>query len=446
MSLRKLFTRDFRHTAMNQLWRLLSGPALLILIPLYLSAEVQGYWFTFISLAALAVFADLGFTTIILQFSAHEFAHLRFDEQRQFAGNPAHVNRISSLFRFALGWSIKVALLVFPVILFVGAFVLSNKQAKVHWLLPWIIYGTTSVPVFINNIVLSFIEGCDSVGDAQKIRLRIAVGNTLAMMTGLLLGWGLYALVAGLVVSAVVGSTAILHRYRTPLQQLYTLPQTECHPWKKDILPLLGKYAVSWASGYFIFSVFTPLAFHYYGAVEAGRIGLSIALWTAIFGVSNVWITSIMPKVNMLIAKGDYKTLDILYRKHLLLSVGSFILGSLLVFVLYFVLKDHFQFVHRFVSPASLLMLALCWFFQLIINAWAVYMRGHKEEPLVIPSLVSGIYTALTTWLIAMYLPVGYFFVGFLSSYVWGLPWVLVIFRRYKGGLKSMGATRMSQV
>lgn len=57
-------------------------------------------------------------------------------------------------------------------------------------------------------------------------------------------------------------------------------------------------------------------------------------------------------------------------------------------------------------------------------------MRAHKEEPLVIPSFVSGVYIAIVTLLIAMYLPFEYFFLGFLSSYLW----VLIIFKRYKKG------------
>jgi hypothetical protein len=88
-----IFSYDFRHTALNQIWRLFSGPALLILIPLYLTAEVQGYWYTFISLAALAVFADMGFSTILLQFSAHEFAHLKFNSDKTIFGseNSLHI-------------------------------------------------------------------------------------------------------------------------------------------------------------------------------------------------------------------------------------------------------------------------------------------------------------------------------------------------------------------
>jgi hypothetical protein len=50
------------------------------------------------------------------------------------------------------------------------------------------------------------------------------------------------------------------------------------------------------------------------------------------------------------------------------------------------------------------------WLLQIIINSLAVYMRAHKEEPLVIPSFLSGIYISLVTLLIAIY-----FFLGFLN-------------------------------
>jgi len=51
-------------TLTNSLWRIVSGPVTLIFIPLFLTPEIQGYWYTFGSLAALSIFADLGFTTI----------------------------------------------------------------------------------------------------------------------------------------------------------------------------------------------------------------------------------------------------------------------------------------------------------------------------------------------------------------------------------------------
>ena len=82
-------------TQANQLWRGLSGIFTLVLIPLFLTKEQQGYWFTMTSLAALAVLADLGFFQVTLQFAAHEFAYLGFDNGRVI-GSEDHKERLKS--------------------------------------------------------------------------------------------------------------------------------------------------------------------------------------------------------------------------------------------------------------------------------------------------------------------------------------------------------------
>lgn len=113
--------RDMLHTLLNQLWRVAAGPVLLLCIPLFLTSVEQGYWYTFTSLAALAVFADLGFSTIILQFAAHEFTHLSFDKKGEVCG---------------------------------------DSQA------------------LFNAALLSFFEGCNSVARVQRIRMVIAMANS----------------------------------------------------------------------------------------------------------------------------------------------------------------------------------------------------------------------------------------------------------------------------
>lgn len=432
--LKTILSHDFRHTAINQLWKLFSGPALLILIPLYLSAEAQGYWYTFVSLGALAVFADMGFSTILLQFSAHEFAYLKFESDKTLSGSQKHLERLATLLRFAMKWSSGMGLIAFPIILVVGFFILDQKQTGINWILPWIIYGLASVFVFVNNMLLSFIEGCNSVGEVQKIRFLISFSTVVSTICLLLLGTELYALAVSLFIGALTGTMLILYRYISMLKQLYVIGSQTLHDWKTEILPLLGKYTISWVSGYFIFSIFTPIAFHYYGAVEAGKVGLSIAVCTAIFGIANIWMTIIIPKMNMLVSNKDYETLDPIFNKHLILSVITYILGIITLFIIITLFKDYVPFGERLVSPFSLMIISTGWMLQIIVSGYAVYMRAHKEEPLMIPSFVTGIYVAFTTWLIAMYLPFEYFFLGFLSSFIWGMPWAIIVFKKYQGG------------
>ncbi|MDD2828057.1 MAG: hypothetical protein PHW18_00610 [Sulfuricurvum sp.] len=423
---------DFRYAAINQTWRLFSGLALLALIPLYLNAETQGYWYTFTSLAALAVFADMGFSTILLQFSAHEFAHLKFESDKTLSGNHLHLERIASLLRFAMKWSWGIGLLTFPIILFSGFVILSQKYTTVLWGLPWIIYVMASVLAFINSILLSFIEGCNSVGEVQKIRFLISFITIISTVIFLMIGSGLYALTVSLCIGTLSGTMLIFYRYARMLKQLHGLGTKISHSWKYELLPLMGKYAISWASGYFIFFIFTPIAFHYYGAVEAGKVGLSIAVCTAIYGISNIWITIITPKINILVAHQDYETLDFIFKKHLSLAILTYMLVITVLFIAVIFLGKYLHFADRLVNPFSLTILSLSWLMQITINSLALYIRAHKEEPLAIPSFISGVYITTTTWLIALYLPFEYFFIAFLSSYLWGIPWVIMIFKKYR--------------
>ena len=430
--IKTILSHDFRHTAINQLWRLFSGPLMLILIPLYLSAEAQGYWYTFVSLAALAVFADMGFSTILLQFSAHEFAHLKFKQNRTLSGDKHYLARLATLFRFAMKWSSGVGFLAFPIILLVGFVILDEKQTDINWVIPWIIYGIASIFVFVNSMLLSFIEGCNSVGEVQKIRFYISFITVISTLVFLLLGSELYALAVSLCIGALSGTGLILYRYKNMLKQLYILSNKISHNWRHDILPLVGRYAISWSSGYFIFFIFTPITFHYYGVIEAGKVGLSIAVCTAIFGISNIWMTIIIPKINILIAHKDYATLDQMFKKHLIASVFTYIFGTSMLFFIVIFFENNFPFSERLVSTLSLAIISAGWLLQVIINGLALYMRAHKVEPLVIPSFVTALYIVFTTWLIAIYLPFEYFFLGFLSSYIWSMPWVMSIYKRFK--------------
>ena len=64
------------YTILTVFWASIAGVLTIVFIVDFLSLSDQGYWYTFLSLGALATFAELGFTTIITQFISHEYAHL----------------------------------------------------------------------------------------------------------------------------------------------------------------------------------------------------------------------------------------------------------------------------------------------------------------------------------------------------------------------------------
>ncbi|WP_244159468.1 hypothetical protein [Pseudomonas marginalis] len=424
--------RDLRHTAINQLWRLLSGPLLLLLVPLYLSAETQGYWYTFVSLAALAILADLGFSSIILLFSSHEYANLKFDSEKKLVGNQDNIIRLATLGKFAIKWSCTMAAITFPIVLIIGYYFLNSKDSEICWRTPWLIYGIASALMFINSMLLSFIEGCDSVGDIQKIRLYISVATVV--VTGILLisGIGLYALAIALLCGSLTGLALTSYRYKNMLTQLISICRTNDRKWASEINPLIWRFAVSWISGYFSLSIFTPAAFHFYGAVEAGQVGLSIAICMAIFSISNIWITIVTPKINIFAAQNKKLLLNKTYNTAILLSITTYIIGVFVLFSFVSLVEGKGLIDNRLLPSTSLLVLSVGWLMQLLVNSMAVYMRAHKKEKLIYVSIANGLYVATSTFLISKFLPFDYFFVGFTSAYIIVLPWVYYIFQNFK--------------
>lgn len=433
--IKNLFDKDLLFSAVYQLWKLLSGPAILFLIPYYLTEVQQGYWYTFTSLSALSVFANLGFTTIVLQFSAHEFADFTFSRGYIVPRSDAitmQLGRLGSLFRFLVRWFAGLVVITFPIIFLIGAYLFYKKNDGTYWLIPWVVYVIGSGTSFINQGLLSFFEGCNQVARIQCIRFVGAVVNFAILVIFLTMKLNIYAIATATLASSIVINGLIIFMYGKAAMQLLNAAKIQPYSWAKDIFSLLWKYALSWVSGYFIFQLFTPLAFNYYGAEFAGKIGLSMSLIMAGFTMSNVWLTSVYPKINMAVAKKDWKKLDNVFKKRFLLGLLTYLLGFTGFYVLYLNFYNRFIILERLLPPLPFLTLLLAWCVQYAVNAFALYMRAHKEEPLVGISIVSGIAVSLSTLLIVRSFTADYMFLGFFAAQILFFPLVYKKYVYYK--------------
>ena len=434
------YNKDLLSTFINSMWRIIAGPVLLVAIPYFLTPMEQGYWYTFTGIAALSVFADLGFTTIVLQFSAHEFAFLHFADQRRIEGDADHLWRLASFFRFVVRWLCRVIAVVFPLIMIGGYFFLDSKHDALPWQFAWFLYSGASVVAFFNSAIMSFFEGCNSVALMQSVRFRVSVCAVSTNFIALFCHFDLYALSLSLLVNAIAGTAFILYYYRRTIRQLWEISRSRCYDWWPEFSSLIWRYAISWCSGYFIFQLFTPVAFHFYGAEFSGKIGISVAMWTAGFSIANTWIVAIIPRINMLVSERKWLELDALFKKNLYKSMATMILGGLAYFAVYYLLKDSFSFFQRILDPFSMMLLYFSWIMQVWINAIAVYLRAHKKEPLMAVSAFSGIYVAVTTLLCAKFLSPEYLFLGFLTQFVYEVPVVYHIYKKYRQAHTHMPA------
>lgn len=425
-----LTDKALKNTIINQLYKIIAGPLTLLFIPLYLLPIEQGYWYTFTSISALSIFADLGFTVIVLQFAAHEFAFLRFNDDGLIEGDAIHKQKLANFFRFSLQWLMRVSSIVFLIIISCGFLFLENKDNElITWKIPWLIYSFCSCIVFINSAILSFFEGCNGVAVTQIVRFKISVLSNICMLVSLFLGLKLYSLAFSIFVSAIVGLFYIFKIYKNSLMQLWVMSKKSIFDCRKEFFGLIWKYAISWASGYGSMQIYVPLAFKYNDSIIAGKIGLSVALCMAGFQISNVFITSKIPDFNMLIEQKQWKELNKLFLNAFFKTIALFTLGIGTFYIVFYFYYDALQILQRLVSPFALMFLFLGWFLQNIINGLAVYLRAFKEEPLYLASMFNSIFTVITTLFLVINMNYEFIFCGFFAGNILMLPYVYYLYQ-----------------
>src|SRR6185312_14780064 len=202
--------------------------------------------------------------------------------------------------------------------------------------------------------------------------------------------------------------------------------------WRKDIFPFQWRIAISWISGYFIFQLFTPLAFSKLGAVEAGRLGISMAVFSALLTVGMSWINAKLPEFAAHVSRRERASLNALFNSVVKRSLGfTFISAAMIVIVVFTLTRLGITTIQRFAPLSVTICLAIATLANCFIFAAASYMRAHKEEPMMLVSVVAGVVTLVAAIICSRY---GVFVMMFLYALITvslTLPWTIIIFIRY---------------
>ncbi|HUX50273.1 MAG TPA: hypothetical protein VMW73_05710 [Spirochaetia bacterium] len=446
--LRDNLNGDVTHSALNLMWKIIAGPFTMLLVPLFTMPTIQGFWYTFISLAALTIFADLGFTTIATQYVAHEFAFLTLDADGVIRGESEHLYATAALLRFVMKWGVISGLAVTPLVFGVGCYLFIQKAAAAGWLIPWIMFSAGTLVNYWGTILASFLQGARQVARVQRLTLVSRVVQSLLMFGLLILHRGLFALAVATLVGSGVLVVMLLKDYRSCLAQLFRIRSQR--KWGGEILSLLWRYAISWTGGYLNLQVFTPLVFQFKGAVLAGKVGITLAIWTAAISFSTVWFSANIPKINILIARSEEGEVKRVMRELMKLTYLTYAACvAALILLLYlgakFDLGIFSRIVARFMGLRSALTLLFIGIPSMYVNAMAIYLRAHKKEPLLLPSVVSGVATAILSLIVIRALGPDEVFVGFFASTVAAFPWFFSIYRQKRAdwGRAPIGAQEL---
>lgn len=416
-------------------WAIVAGGATVFLMPLWLTPTEQGYYFTFASVLAIQVFFELGLNQIVMQLVSHEVAHLTETPDGKLIGNEFHLGRLSSLARLLQSWYCVAAILF----AFIGGiagnvfFVQKGTEPMSVWLGVWVVLICATAANLWLSPGLAVMEGCGKVGQVARLRLVQSVLGYGCLWITLLFGAGLWAATAVPVISvACTGYWLKSHGNLLRWLSNRVIDMKNQLRWRTDVLPLQWRIALSWASGYLIFNLFTPMVFSRHGAVEAGRIGMALTVFSSISTIGMSWVNAKAPNLTMHISRGERKELNELFSALFLRSVIVVVLLCVLVVLMGMYLnKIGFPLMKRIASLDVLITLAVATIANSMVFAMAIYMRAYREEPMLMQSLVVAVLMVFVVYFGAGAGVFAMMFFYMLTLVVVSVPWTTYLFLKY---------------
>lgn len=375
----------------------------------YLSAVEQGFYYTFNSIVALQVFFELGLTSIITQFVAHEASHLQWDGKK-FIGEEIYRSRLASLLKFCFKWYTIFAAMILCTLLIIGIYFFSkydDQNENIEWTLPWILLSIGTVFNFLVAPINSILQGLGNMERMAKISFLQMLMRPIILWGGFMLGLNLYVLGLDALLKATLLCAFVA---KSPMSKmllsLWKEKITQIISYKNEILPLQWRIAVSWVSGYFIFQLFNPVLFATEGAKVAGQMGLTLQALNSIQALAMSWISTKIPIMSNFIALKKYNQLDNLFNRVFkqVLFIGIILIISFIIIIhvmdVYQINPLGIKLSDRFLPLLPLTLMSIAIFTTIPVNCWAAYLRGHKKEPLMVNSVVMGVLCCCSTFIL----------------------------------------------
>jgi hypothetical protein len=414
---------------------LIALPLTLYLIVNYFSLAEQGFYYTFANILSISVFVELGLGLVLTQFASHEFAHLAWKEDGSLYGEENSSHRLISLIRKSLRIYGIISVLLLIILLPLGLFFFSSgvNSRSVNFSLPWILLVLFSVINLGTYPLLTIIEGCGKVAEVQRLRLSQSIIGTLGIWAILILHGGLYVASVIACSNFVIAVIWIRNRFRGLVLQIVNFDKSRTNghlSWRKEILPMQWRIAVSWICGFFIYQLFNPLLFRYQNAEAAGQMGMSLTVSNIALSISVAWISTKFPTYGSLIKKGLYSELDSIAKKSTIQAFSFSFVGSIGIILIVLLVKHHFpNYGNRLLSTSAVAALLLTNMINLLTTSMAGYLRAHKEEPFLINSIVGAILISSVAWFCARYYDANVMcFTITVINLIVGLPLAVYIF------------------
>ena len=373
-------------------WVALSGLLTTVMVTLYLTPQLQGWYYAFMGMVMLYSLFDLGLAQVLISVSS-SLSQQDDSAKKSFRGLPANDQFKSLLFQAVrkYGWIAGIFVLIM-IPLGVLFFWTGTKGAPIprdQWFWQWIVLVVVTGVVMLLTPFLSMLEGAGNITEVAVLRLTQGVLGSIACWYMLWKGAGLWALIMVPLISAIVTGIWLRVRFAVLLKVVRDATKEFARhatqrslSWAKEVWPLQWRFGVGWFTSYMLTQIYTPILFYLSGSVVAGQMGVSFAIANMVAVLSNSWTSRHVSRMAQAVSDQNWSALNRLFKNDLLWSSGFFIFSALVLCLGHQILEPtkYGQRLLPFWPFAGLLAIS---FVNHLTGTFGAQLRAFQKEPLM---------------------------------------------------------------
>jgi len=373
------------------------GYVISILVASIFSQKLQGIYYLFASAQSFLIIAEMGMGGIITIFVSHEFGWLSSlgnDLKKRATAS----RRFNAIARFGICWYLYLGTIVSFFLYIIGFYILQSKDADLfEWKWPWALMCMGLCLNLYTAPYLAILEGSGRQLKVYRVRLLALIVSTTIGVIAILAGLGLWAITITTLINFMVAAGCIYAEIKNIYIDIGDYKGCNTNfSWVKEMLPMQWRISISFLSGYFAYNFAVPVAFSIHGAIEAGKLGMTMVFVNGVIGLTNSYLNPKMVKFGVYISR---KKVGFLRRKAKKLSMQAAFIGLMLsicmILFIEITSKTNLNLQGRMFSTLSILFYLIGVIFIVASMPFSAFLRSRKQEPLMKISILNGSLTAL---------------------------------------------------
>lgn len=396
---------------------MLLGPVGSIIVVWTLSPEEQGTYYLFTSLVALRALFDLGASAAIAQMTPHALKNTDND-----LGLPE-----AEFIRVAVQWMNRIAI-GFAVIIGPGGLLYLHFSGQNDWKvgLMWLATVATTSMTGAQEGRLKILYGAGKVDWTNRLRFFSLLIQYPLQWALLWAGASLFSFSASLLAVYAFQRIKILQQFPV----LWPEKQTESNrsiQIRKELISLIGRASVTYASGILVFNIQQPIVFSLIGPIGSAKLGFTTMVGFTLISLASLWGHTQFPSFARQVAQGRVSEALLNFRHTLLRTVAIATFGFFAGLMALWVLHHIPRFSERLMSISEALPLFTAFWLQTIFLMLTYWPRSFKVEPFAPIAIIQMIVTPLAVWWLVKHL--GISGVGWANLISWifgavGISWI----------------------